>query len=60
MFDDPELVVEFVDDSREHLADIESQLLDIEHCGAGADPALVNEVFRPCTRSRAPPASWAS
>ena len=46
MFDDQELVGEFVNESREHLAGIESQLLDIEHSGAGADPALVNEVFR--------------
>jgi two-component system chemotaxis sensor kinase CheA len=46
MFEDPEIVVEFVNESREHLADIESQLLAIEEAGAGADLALVNEVFR--------------
>ena len=46
MFDDQELVVEFVNESREHLADIEGQLLGIEEAGAAADPALVNEVFR--------------
>ena len=46
MFDDRELVVEFVNESREHLAQIESQLLGIEEAGADADLALVNEVFR--------------
>ena len=30
----------------EHLAEIESELLGIEEAGTGADPALVNEVFR--------------
>ena len=44
MFDDQELVVEFVNESREHLADIESKLLGIEE--AGTDQALVNDVFR--------------
>ncbi len=46
MFDDQELVVEFVNESREHLAQIESQLLGIEQAGGGADLGLVNEVFR--------------
>ncbi len=46
MFEDRELVVEFVNESREHLAGIESQLLDIEEGGANADLELVNEVFR--------------
>ncbi len=46
MFEDRELIGEFVNESREHLADIESQLLDIEAGGANADPKLVNEVFR--------------
>ncbi len=46
MFEDRELVVEFVNESREHLADIEGQLLGIEEGGANADPALVNDVFR--------------
>ncbi|MGO9114299.1 MAG: chemotaxis protein CheW [Thermoguttaceae bacterium] len=46
MFEDQEVVAEFVNESREHLAEIESQLLGIEEAGAGADPALVNEVFR--------------
>ena len=46
MFEDREFVVEFVNESREHLADIESQFLSIEEAGADADLALVNEVFR--------------
>ncbi len=46
MFDDQELVAEFVNESREHLAQIESQLLGIEQGGGGADLGLVNEVFR--------------
>ncbi len=46
MFEDRELVVEFVNESREHLADIERQLLDIEEGGASADLELVNKVFR--------------
>ena len=46
MFDDPELVAEFVNEAREHLANIESQLLGIEEAGAGGDPALINDVFR--------------
>ena len=46
MFDDRELVMEFVNESREHLAQIESQLLDIEQSGENTDLALVNEVFR--------------
>jgi two-component system chemotaxis sensor kinase CheA len=44
VFDDQELVTEFVNESREHLAEIESQLLGIEE--TGADAAMVNEVFR--------------
>ncbi|MGA2255653.1 MAG: chemotaxis protein CheA, partial [Thermoguttaceae bacterium] len=46
MFDDQELVVEFVNESREHLAQIESQLLGIEQTSGDDDLALVNEVFR--------------
>lgn len=44
--DDPELVNAFVTESREHLADIEQQLLAIESAGAQADAELVNTVFR--------------
>lgn len=40
------IVDEFVIESREHLADIENQLLAIESEGADADPELVNTVFR--------------
>ena len=58
MFEDRELVAEFVNESREHLAGIESQLLSIEEAGAGAEPGLVNEVFAPYTPSKAPPVSW--
>lgn len=44
--DDCEIIAEFVIESREHLADIENQLLAIEAAGAAADPELVNTVFR--------------
>ena len=44
--DDREIIVEFVTESREHLADVENQLLAIEAAGAQADPELVNTVFR--------------
>ena len=44
--DDREIIAEFVTESREHLADIENQLLAIEAAGAEADSELVNTVFR--------------
>jgi two-component system, chemotaxis family, sensor kinase CheA len=40
------LLSEFVNESREHLATIEADLLTIEEAGAGADETLVNKVFR--------------
>lgn len=36
----------FLEDTREHLADIETDLLDIEEAGDDFDPELVNKVFR--------------
>ncbi|RCS50661.1 hybrid sensor histidine kinase/response regulator [Bremerella cremea] len=45
-FDDPALLAEFVTESREHLADVEGQLLEIESSGADIDVDLVNQVFR--------------
>ncbi len=36
----------FLEDTREHLADIETDLLDIEEAGPDFDPELVNKVFR--------------
>jgi len=45
-FDDPALLAEFVTESREHLADVEGQLLEIESNGANIDVDLVNKVFR--------------
>ncbi|MBI1248872.1 response regulator [bacterium] len=45
-FDDPALLAEFVTESREHLADIEGELLQIEANGANIDVDLVNQVFR--------------
>lgn len=45
-FDDPALLAEFVTESREHLADVEGQLLEIESAGAEMDIDLVNKVFR--------------
>lgn len=43
---DDDLIAEFVVESNEHLADIESQLLAIEAAGASIDSDLVNKVFR--------------
>ncbi|MBN1910153.1 MAG: chemotaxis protein CheW [Pirellulales bacterium] len=45
-FDDSQIIADFVVESREHLADIENQLLAIEAGGADIDSDLVNEVFR--------------
>ena len=36
----------FLEDTKEHLADIETDLLDIEEAGPDYDPELVNKVFR--------------
>jgi two-component system chemotaxis sensor kinase CheA len=44
--DDSELLVDFVEEAREHLGDIEIQLLQIEAMGAAIDDNLVNTVFR--------------
>lgn len=44
--DDSELLVDFVEEAREHLGDIEIQLLQIEAMGADIDDNLVNTVFR--------------
>jgi two-component system, chemotaxis family, sensor kinase CheA len=41
-----QIIAEFVVESREHLADIEGQLLAIEAGGADIDEDLVNQVFR--------------
>ena len=41
-----EILQGFVTESREHLATIERDLLNIEQAGADADPELVNKVFR--------------
>lgn len=43
---DDDLIAEFVVESNEHMADIESQLLAIEAAGASIDSDLVNKVFR--------------
>lgn len=43
---DDEIMTLFVEDSREHLADIESALMDMERGGADIDEELVNKVFR--------------
>jgi two-component system, chemotaxis family, sensor kinase CheA len=44
--DNDQIIAEFVIESREHLADIENQLLAIETAGENADVELVNKVFR--------------
>ena len=43
---DDELLKEFINESREHLANIEADLLTIEENGADIDEELVNKVFR--------------
>ncbi len=44
--DDKDIIGEFVVESREHLANIENELLAIEACGENIDSDLVNKVFR--------------
>src|SRR5437016_11548563 len=43
---DDELVEDYLAECREHLADIETDLLAMEQAGAGIDEQLVNRVFR--------------
>ena len=43
---DAELLSEFVEEAREHLSDVEMQLLQIEAMGADINDDLVNTVFR--------------
>ena len=44
--EDDEILETYIEESREHLADIEGNLLSIEERGADIDEALVNKVFR--------------
>jgi two-component system, chemotaxis family, sensor kinase CheA len=44
--EDDALLGEFLAESREHLADIETDLLAVEEAGANIDEDLVNKVFR--------------
>lgn len=44
--DDTELLGEFVEEAREHMGDVEMQLLQIEAMGEHIDDDLVNTVFR--------------
>jgi two-component system chemotaxis sensor kinase CheA len=46
ILDDPELIQDFVIESQEHLADVESQLLSLEEVEGSIDLPLVNKVFR--------------
>lgn len=46
MFNDDDLLDDFIIESREHLSDVENQLLTIEAGGADIDVDLVNTVFR--------------
>ncbi|MFZ5428210.1 MAG: Hpt domain-containing protein [Thermodesulfobacteriota bacterium] len=46
MESDDDILSCFIEDAREHLTGIEESLLDMEQAGAGADPDLVNTVFR--------------
>ena len=43
---DDDLVLDYLAESREHLATIETDLLSIEQAGADIDEQLVNRVFR--------------
>jgi two-component system chemotaxis sensor kinase CheA len=43
---DDEIMAMFVEDTREHLADIEAALMDMDRAGADIDEELVNKVFR--------------
>lgn len=43
---DDEIMAMFVEDTREHLGNIESALMDMERDGADIDEELVNKVFR--------------
>ncbi|MFP5259996.1 MAG: Hpt domain-containing protein [Acidobacteriota bacterium] len=43
---DDEILAMFIEDTREHLANIESALMDMERHGADIDEELVNTVFR--------------
>jgi two-component system chemotaxis sensor kinase CheA len=45
-FEDDEILQGFIEESLEHLADIENDLLAIEDSGANIDEDLVNKVFR--------------
>lgn len=45
-FEDDEILQGFIEESLEHLADIENDLLTIEEGGANIDEDLVNKVFR--------------
>jgi two-component system chemotaxis sensor kinase CheA len=45
-FESNDLLMSFVEDSKEHLGDIETTLLDIESAGENAPEDLINSVFR--------------
>ncbi len=46
IIEDEETLQMYVEESREHLADIENDILAIEECGDDIDEELVNKVFR--------------
>jgi len=46
LIEDNEILQGFIEESLEHLADIEQDLLSIEQAGANIDDQLVNKVFR--------------
>ena len=43
---DDEILVMFIEDSREHLGNIETALMDMERHGADIDEELVNTVLQ--------------
>ncbi|MFZ4614647.1 MAG: chemotaxis protein CheW [Rectinemataceae bacterium] len=43
---DQELVQSYIEESREHLASIEEDLVELERQGASRDDALINKIFR--------------
>ena len=51
MFEDDETLQMYIEESLDHLADIESDLLTIEEGGENIDLDLVNNVFRDFERN---------
>jgi two-component system chemotaxis sensor kinase CheA len=55
---DDETLQMYLEESIEHLADIETDLLAIEEAGANIDEDLVNKVYRAAHSIKGEPGSW--